>query len=120
MFWEVQVGLPGHLASQKWVARLACILKKRKLKVRDNVDKKPDLNPSPSPQTPTTFVDRVKYSIAATIMNNGDSYSSRGMASSLSSAKVKHEESVSTDKKSSTDNDRHGSSRDYPVSFSYS
>jgi splicing factor U2AF subunit len=47
---------------------------------------------------------------------NGDSYSSRGMAPSSSSAKPKQQGGASTDKQVSTDSGRHGSSRDYPVS----
>lgn len=49
-------------------------------------------------------------------MNNGDSYSSRGMAPSSSSAKPRQQDGSTTDKRASTDTDRHGSSRDYPVS----
>lgn len=48
---------------------------------------------------------------------NGDSYSSRGMAPSSSSTKVKQEDGATTDKQASTDSGRHGSSRDYPVSM---
>ncbi|KAH7416925.1 hypothetical protein BKA64DRAFT_768656 [Cadophora sp. MPI-SDFR-AT-0126] len=44
---------------------------------------------------------------------NGDSYSSRGMAPSRSSANPKQEGAL-TDKQASTDSGRHGSSRDYP------
>jgi splicing factor U2AF subunit len=47
---------------------------------------------------------------------NGDSYSSRGMAPSSSSTKVK-QGGTTTDKQASTDSGRHGSSRDYPVSI---
>jgi hypothetical protein len=48
---------------------------------------------------------------------NGDSYSSRGMASSLSSAKIKTESGATTDNKASTDTGRHGSAREYPVNI---
>jgi splicing factor U2AF subunit len=48
---------------------------------------------------------------------NGDSYSSRGMAPSASSTKVKQGDGASTDKQASADSGRHGSSRDYPVSM---
>ncbi|PMD51771.1 uncharacterized protein K444DRAFT_620864 [Hyaloscypha bicolor E] len=47
---------------------------------------------------------------------NGDSYSSRGMAPSSSSTKVKQEDGATTDKQASIDSGRHGSSRDYPSS----
>ncbi|PMD25181.1 hypothetical protein NA56DRAFT_642957 [Hyaloscypha hepaticicola] len=47
---------------------------------------------------------------------NGDSYSSRGMAPSSSSTKVRQEDGASTDKQASADSGRHGSSRDYPSS----
>jgi splicing factor U2AF subunit len=48
---------------------------------------------------------------------NGDSYSSRGMAPSSSSTKVKQKDGATTDKQASADSGRHGSSRDYPVSM---
>ena len=60
----------------------------------------------------------VDFPIAATIMNNGDSYSSRGMAPSSSSTKSnKQEPEDSTNKRPSADTDRHNSSRDYPVRY---
>jgi splicing factor U2AF subunit len=57
------------------------------------------------------------YLLPATAIMNGDSYSSRGMAPSSSSTKVRQEDGATTDKQASADSGRHGSSRDYPVSI---